>query len=83
MFSDSNPDLFLINYTRARLVFDQGGYYHLSSEKMKETGLAIKNLEQILLIYKGEPRQFWYKTNSKNEEFEIYFFVPTDADRNR
>lgn len=63
-------------------MFDQGGYYQLRSEKLKELGLAIKNIDQILLIYKGEPHQFWYRTNPKNEEFVIYFFVPTDADRN-
>ncbi|MHB8132748.1 MAG: hypothetical protein ACYDH1_00880 [Anaerolineaceae bacterium] len=78
----SNPDFLLSNTTRARLVFDQGGYYQLSSEKLKELGLVITSAEQIRLIYKGEPYQFWYESNPKNQEFEIFFFVPLQADRN-
>lgn len=78
----SNPDFLLSNTTRARLVFDQGGYYQLSSKKLKELGLEITSVEQIRLIYKGEPYQFWYESNPKNQEFKIYFFVPLEADRN-
>lgn len=80
--SDLKPGLITNIATRARLVFDQGGFYQLSSGKLKETGLAIKNIEQIQLIYKGESCQYWYKANPKNEDFEIYFFVPIDGDRN-
>jgi hypothetical protein len=67
--------------SRARLLFDQGGYYQLSSARLKEAGLFVGGVDQIRFLYKDGTIPFWYKADSQSkEEFTLYFLVPHISD---
>ena len=69
------------DFTTARLLFDQAGYYQLNSQTMRKAGLEVNGIEEILLSYKNQPYPFWYENHANDQDFTLYFYVPEQFDR--
>lgn len=66
---------------QARLIFDSGGYYRLSSGRLREFGMQIDSTDSLRLKHKGQQVPFWLAPGSDSEDFEILFSVPETDDR--
>ncbi len=68
-------------YSKARLIFDQAGYYQLTSEALIKQGVNVDSLSELALFYRGDPYPFWFSQGASVDQFSLYFYIPAANDR--
>lgn len=67
--------------SKARLIFDQGGFYQLTSDIFKRQGLQVDSLTELALFYQAESYPFWFSQGASVDQFSLFFYVPVTNDR--
>jgi len=72
-----NPsNLPIEDVSQLRVLVPDDGYYQITRKEWEKNGLTVHNLDQINLLYQGEPHPYWTNAEPGSNDFAIRFYSP-------
>ena len=72
-----NPsNLPIEDVSQLRVLVPDDGYYQITRKEWEKNGLTVHDLDQINLLYQGEPHPYWTNAEPGSNDFAIRFYSP-------